>query len=98
MLSTTAATTVALFTVPAGQTFYLTDLYVGANTASPFLVQVTANGAPIFTGYCKGDTGPIDMPGMETQPQAPGGSQVSIVLGQVAAATTAAYYLGGFSQ
>jgi hypothetical protein len=97
-LSTTAATTVALFTVPAGQTFYLTDLYVGSSSASPFLVTVAANGTPIFYGYCKGDTGPIDLAGLETQPQAPGGSQVSIVLGQVAAATTGAYYLGGFSQ
>lgn len=97
-LSTTAATSVALFTVPAGQTFYLTDLYVGANTASPFLVQVTAGGTPIFTGYCKGDTGPIDMPGMETQPSAPAGSAVALSLGQVAAATTAAYFVGGFCQ
>jgi hypothetical protein len=97
-LSTSAATAANLFTVPAGQTFYLTDLYVGSNSSSPFLVQVQAAGTPIFYGYCKGDTGPLDLPGLETQPQAAAGQQVSIVLGQVAAATTAAYYLGGFSQ
>lgn len=89
--------TVALFTVPAGKTFYITDIYVSANTAVQFSVQIQAAGVPVFQGYAKGDTGPIDMPGIETQPQCGGGTAVSLVLG-TAAGTTAAYFISGFVQ
>jgi hypothetical protein len=93
--SIASGATVNLFTVPAGKTFYVTDIYVGANTATQFSVQIQANGTAIFNGFCKGDTGPIDMPGIETQPQAAAGTAVTLVLG-TAAATTAAYFVSGF--
>lgn len=89
--------TVALFTVPAGKTFYVTDIYVGSNSGLAFSVQIQAAGTPIFNGFAKGDTGPIDMPGIETQPQAAGGTAVTLVMG-TAGSTTAAYYIAGFIQ
>lgn len=99
-LSTSAATTVALFTVPAGKTFYITDVGVWGNaaTATQFLVQIQAAGSPILFAYCKTDTSPVEFQGIETQPQASAGQAVQLVLGIVASATTAAYYIAGFVQ
>lgn len=95
--SVVAGATVPMETVAAGKTLYLTDIYVSGNTSTQFQVSITANGVSIFSGYCKGDTGSIQMAGMETQPSAPAGSVVQLVLG-TAAATTASYQLMGFEQ
>lgn len=96
-LLTAGPITIPLETVPAGKIFFITDIYISANTATQFSVQITAGGVPVFAGFCKGDTGPIQMAGMETQPQASAGQQVNLVLG-IASVTTAAYYLGGVEQ
>lgn len=95
--SVATGATVTLFTVPAGKTFYITDIYIGSNTATVFSVQIQSAGTPIFYGFCKGDTGPVDIPGIETQPQAPAGTLVQLVMG-TAAATTSAYFISGFVQ
>lgn len=94
---------VPLHTVAAGKTFYVTDIYVSANSATQFQVEIQADSAgnsvysDIFAGYAKGDTGPIELPGIETQPQAGGLAHVRLVLAQ-ASATTAAYFVAGFEQ
>lgn len=99
-LSTTVTTTVSLFTVPAGKTFYITDVYIGSNVGFVFLAQIQAAGTPIFFSYCKGDTGPVEMPGIETQPQAASGTAVQLVMSAVTGATSpvGAYYIAGFLQ
>ena len=96
-VSVATGATVTLETVTAGKTFYITDIYIGANTATQFQVTVNAASTAIFNAFCKGDTGPIQMPGLETQPSAAAGTVVQLVLG-AAAATTAAYYLAGYEQ
>lgn len=87
--------------VPTGKTLYITDIYVGANTAVQFSVTVQFTGTPtvLFNGFCKGDTGPIVMDGIETQPQVAGDGvhTLQIVFG-TASATTAAYFLSGYTQ
>lgn len=97
-LSTTLTTTIALETVTAGKIFFITDIYIGSNTAQVFSVQLTAAGVPIFNGFCKGDTGAILLPGLETQPQASSGQLVNLVLGTVGSATTLAYTINGIEQ
>ena len=97
-LSTTVATTITLETVTVGKTFYITDLAVYSNTGSFFPVTINAGATAVFNGFAKGDTGPIQIAGMETQPSATGGTVVTLVLGLAATATTAAYNVYGYEQ
>ena len=96
-ITLTSGATIALETVAAGKTLYITDIYVGANTATQFSVLIQQAGVTIFSGMCKGDTGPLQLPGLETQPSAPAGSAVTLVLG-TAAATVASFFIGGVEQ
>lgn len=89
--------TITLETVTAGKTFFITDIYVGSNTATQFSVTINSGATAVFNGFCKGDTGPINLMGIETQPSATSGSVVQLVLG-TAAATTAAYMINGYEQ
>jgi hypothetical protein len=90
---------VALYTVTAGKTFYLTDVVVTGNaaTAGQVLVQLKAGSTVIWEAYMKTDTQPIEVPGMETQAQAAGGLALSLVIGTLSGGT-AAYYIAGFEQ
>lgn len=97
-LSTTVSTTIALETVPVGKIYFVTDISVTSNTAQVFLLQITAGGVPIFTAYVKGDTGPLELPGLETQPQASAGQAVNLVISSVTAATTVAFTISGIEQ
>ena len=89
--------------VASGKTFYITDLYVSGNSSSQFQVQIQADAAgngvftDIFDGYAKGDTGPIQLIGIETQPSASAGSQVRFIFAQTAT-TIASYFISGFEQ
>src|SRR5579859_2998060 len=98
-VSVNTGATVALFTVPAGKTFFMTDIVVMGNaaTATQFLVQVKQGTTVIFEGFCKTDTAPVEAPGLETQPSAPSGTAVSLVLG-TGASTTATYFISGYVQ
>lgn len=95
--SLASGATVTLETVTTGKTFYITDIYVGSNSATQFAVTINAAGSAIFNGFCKGDTGPIGLMGIETQPSASSGQLVQLVLG-TAASTTAAYMICGYEQ
>ncbi len=96
-LSVAAAVTLTLETVTPGKTFYITDIYVGSNTATVFPVTVNAGATAVFQGFCKGDTGPISLMGIETQPSASSGTVVQLLLG-AAAATTCAFMVNGYEQ
>jgi hypothetical protein len=91
-------TTQALETVTALKTLYLTDISITADTAQIFRVRIQAGGVDIFRGLCKGDTGPIQFPGIETQPQAAAGSVVNILFVAVAGflITNAEFFIAGF--
>jgi len=95
--SVAAAITLTLETVTAGKTFYITDIYVGSNTATVFQVTVSAGPTAIFQGFCKGDTGPISLMGIETQPSASTGTVVTVAF-TLAASTTAAFMISGYEQ
>lgn len=92
--------TQALETVTTGKTLYVTDLSFTADTAQIFRVRLQANGVDIFRGMCKGDTGPIEFPGIETQPQAASGAVVQCVFVTLAGflVTNVEYFVGGFEQ
>ncbi|GAC1610325.1 MAG: hypothetical protein NVS3B26_16470 [Mycobacteriales bacterium] len=97
--STSVATgaTITLETVTTGKTFFITDIYVGSNTATVFSVTINSGATAIYNGYCKGDTGPVVLMGIETQPSAASGSVVQLVLG-TAATTTSAWMICGYEQ
>ena|ERR1700730_17738130 len=78
--SVTSAGTAALHTTTGGRTFYVTDLLVTADAAntSPVLVQLEiSGGVVVFEAYVSA-TSPIDMPGIESQPQSPSNSILAI--------------------
>jgi hypothetical protein len=98
-LSASATTTVPLEAVTTGKTLVITDIYIGwMGTVQAEDVQITAAGTPIFRGVCKGDTAPIQMPGMESQPNASSGQQVNLVFPAVTGAPNGYAFIGGFEQ
>ena len=96
-LSIVTGGTVVLQTTTTGKTFYVTDMMVYSNTAAVFAVTLNAAATPIFNAFCKGDTGPIQVCGLETQPSASSGVATSIVFG-TAAGTTCSYNIFGYEQ
>lgn len=91
--------TVALYTPTAGKTFFATDIIITGNaaTAGQVLCQLKSGTTVIWEGYMKTDTQPLEIPGLETQPQAPGGAALTLVIGTLSGGT-AAYFIGGFEQ
>ena len=98
-VSIATGATVALYTPTAGKTFFMTDITITGNagTAGQVLCQVKSGTTVIWEAYMKTDTQPIEIPGIETQPQGPGGAALTLVIGTLAGAT-AAYYIAGFEQ
>ena len=98
-LSTTLVTTITLETVTTGKSYVITDLYLSIDTATLVPdVQIQAGGVPIFRGVLKGDTAPIQMAGMESQPNASSGQVVTIVIPAVAGPPNFLFFVGGFEQ
>jgi hypothetical protein len=77
--NTSAQLTIALWTVTSGKTWILTDLLVTCDASSQVLFRIQAAGADIFRGLVR-DIEPLEMPGMETQPNASSTQAVTIVL------------------
>jgi hypothetical protein len=96
-LSIASGATAALYTVTAGKTFYVTDIQITANTATQFEAKLQAAGTTQWNSNVKGDTAPIDLPGIETQPQFAGGQAVTLVF-PATSATNAWYYIAGYEQ
>lgn len=96
-ISIASGATVALETVATGKTLFITDIYISGNTATQFSANVQANAANIVCCFVKGDTGPVQLTGIESQPSAGSGTAVQIVFG-TAAATTACWLISGFEQ
>lgn len=97
-LSTTVTTATPLENVTAGKTFYVTDLYLSIDTNTPSDVRLQAAGSDIFRCVVKGDTAPIQMPGIETQPNASSGQAVQILWPVMPAASNGYFYVAGFEQ
>ena len=96
--SASAATTVPLETVTTGKIYVITDIYISANSSNQFEARIQANGTDIFRGWCKGDTSPINLAGLESQPNASAGQTVTILLPSVAGAPLISFFIGGFEQ
>lgn len=100
--STTVATTVALETVTAGKTFYITDLLIMTDSASGAAttldVRLQAAATDIFRGGCH-NLAPIDMSGIETQPFAAAGQAVTLLLPQTSGGVVNVWFnVYGFEQ
>lgn len=95
--STTAATTVTLETVASGKTFYITDINMFTDLATPIDGSIQAGGTPIFY-FGVSTTAPVDACGMETQPYATTGQVVTLNLPQTTAVQKVWYNIYGFEQ
>jgi len=73
-----AAILVPLLTVPAGKSFQITDLWISHDGTSAvrmgLQIGVGTNAVTIFSFPIKGDTAPLQLPGIETQEDVPAGS------------------------
>lgn len=96
--SASVATTVTLETVTTGKTYVITDIYISSNTATQFEARVQANGVDVFRGWCKGDTAPISLAGIESQPNASSGQAVTLLLPAIAGAPIVSFFFGGLEQ
>lgn len=94
--SASTPTIVPLETVTAGKTYVVTDIYISSNTSTQFEARIQANGVDIFRGWCKGDTSPIALAGIESQPNASSGQAVTLLLPSVAGGPLVSFFLGGF--
>jgi hypothetical protein len=77
--STTVTTTVNLYTVTAGKTYIITDIALFSDTTAVIDCQIQAAGTTIFRGFTR-DIAPLQMPGIETQPNATAGQAVTLLL------------------
>lgn len=96
--SATVPVTVTLETVTAGKIYIITDIYISANSSTPFEARIQSNGTDIFRAWCKGDTSPIEMSGIESQPNASAGQVVTLLIPTIAGAPLVAFFLGGMEQ
>jgi hypothetical protein len=98
---TGAPTTTALFTVPAGQTLYVTDIIITSDAASGAAttidVRIQSAAVDIFRQGMH-NLAPVDACGIETQPQAAAGAAVTLVLPQTTSIQNVWYYIAGYVQ
>lgn len=76
---TAAPQTINWYVVTALKTLYLTDICLYTTSATLEDIQLQAGGGNVFRGNVR-DLAPIQMPGIETQPQGAAGSQMAIVV------------------
>ena len=94
---------VPLLNVPAGKVFIITDVWISADTATAQKMQLVAGpsaaaGIPIMRGVLKGDTAPIELPGIESQPAVLPGQTLFLVSDAVAAVTNFMVTISGVQQ
>ena len=98
-----AATTVVDtgYTVPAGKTFYLTDVVITNNSANATATTVnsgiTAGAGALCTGHSI-NTAPFSMINIGSEPSVTAGNKVSIQFGASGTITSCAYTVYGYEQ
>jgi hypothetical protein len=94
------ATSITLYTVSTGKTFYITDINVVTdypNGTGTLDCQVQAAGTSIFrTGVH--NLVPAEMPGMETQPNAASATAVTLNIGAASTSYHVWWFISGFEQ
>ncbi len=96
-LSGAAITTVTLETVTALKLFVITDIFISADAGQVMDVRLQAAGVDIFRAPCKGDTAPVSLAGIETQPTATAGQLVTLVF-PITTNPNGYFYIAGFEQ
>jgi len=96
--SASVNTVVTLETVTTGKLYVITDIVVSANNTVVFLFRIQASNVDIFTAFIKGDTAPLSIVGLESQPNASAGQTVTLLIPPITGAPTLAFYIGGFEQ
>lgn len=94
---TTGTTPVALFTVTAAKTFYVTDIYLATDLTTPLDIQLQAAGAAIMN-FGVSTTQPVNLTGIDTQPTAAASQAVQLLLPLTAAVQNVWYYVAGYEQ
>lgn len=98
-LSNSGATTVALFIVPAGYILCITDVYISHDQTVILDVKLqNGSGQNIAEFPCKGDTAPVEMPGIETQQFWASGQQLNLVYPTSAGGGNGYFNISGFLQ
>lgn len=93
-------TTVTLETVVTGKSFFITDIFLASEQGSGAQIldcRIQAAGADVFRAPVH-NLSPVDMPGLETQPNASSAQQVNLVLPLTTVATNVYFYIAGFEQ
>lgn len=93
-----SAKTVSLYTVTAGKTFYLTDIYISTAYASELDVQIQGGGVTIFrSSICLGS--PVNLTGITAQATCAAGVALSVVISDGGATTPyVAWFVAGVEQ
>jgi hypothetical protein len=96
--STSAATPVALYTVTAGKTFYITDIFLSTDQAgTPLDVAIQAAGGNIFNAGVS-TTSQVQLAGIDSQPSAAASQAVTLLLPITTAVQNVWYFIAGFEQ
>lgn len=96
-ISIATGATIPLETVAPGKILLITDIYISSDSATQFESQIQSAGIPIFRAEVKGDTAPVQQPGIESQPFGTSGSLVQLVLAAVAT-TNVLFTINGVEQ
>lgn len=97
-LNTATAGTLAVHTTSPGKIFYITDILITTEIAAGVanLIQLEiSGGVVVFEGYVA-NTAPLDLPGIESQPQSPSNSILALKWGNIAGHIT--YFIAGYEQ
>ena len=95
--STTATTPVALGTVTAGKTYYISDIFIQTDNATPLDVALQAAGGNIFVAGPAAGAG-VQLTGIATEPKATTAQAVTLLLPITTAAQTVWYMVSGYEQ
>jgi len=96
-ISLTGGPSTDIYTVSAGKTFFITDIYITVNeTTTPQLVQLKAAGVVILEAFTM-STLPFDVVGIESQASVAGGAHLSIQWPSDSG-KLGAYFIAGFEQ
>ena len=80
-VSIATGASVPLPTPPAGKVWLIGDLYVSHDSNVAVRCALTVGGITVWSAPVKGDTAPVELPGMETQIDVPQGQASVLAFG-----------------
>ncbi len=94
-LSASAPTTQPLYTVTAGKSLLITDVFISHDSATVLDTRLQANSVDLIRAPIKGDTAPLTLMGIESQPTAVSGAALQIVWPIAAGAPNGFFFVAG---